>query len=85
MNNRPEIDPKKWRRLGTVMDCILIFIAILIGQQIGNRYFAGKMLPVLLLTAGAALIMSFLKSILMELVYKSEALRRHFLKDEYRK
>ena len=78
MENFRRVNEEKWRRFCVVLDCIVCMIAVTIGQIFGDVFFDGKFIPTMLLGLLSLLILSPVKQLIQNVVYRSDKLRKQF-------
>lgn len=80
MDNKPDVDEKKWRRLDTMIECILVIIASIIAQIIGTSWFDGSMMATIVVIIIAVFIFTCIKQFILSIIYNSDFLRKPFEK-----
>lgn len=82
MNKKPNIDEKKWRKLDTAIECILVIIATVIAQMIGTRWFDDSFIATLIIVIVAVSISICVKQFILSIIDNSVFLRKLFEKNE---
>ncbi len=61
MNNKSDIDEKKWRKLDTAIECILVIIAVIIAQMIGTTWFDDSLVATIIVVIVAVSVFTCMK------------------------
>lgn len=72
------VDEKKWRRLDTTIECILVAIAAIIAQIIGTTWFDESFIATMIVVIVAVLIFTCIKQFILSVIYNSDFLRKPF-------
>lgn len=82
MNNKYEIDEKKWRKLDIAVECILDILACIIAQMIAGRWFDDSLIVSLIIVIIAVAVFTFVKQFILSVISTSDFLRKPFEKKQ---
>lgn len=80
MNNKSDIDEKKWRKLDTAIEYILVIIAAIIAQMIGTAWFDDSLVATIIVVIVAVSVFTCMKQFILAFIYNSAFLRKPFEK-----